>query len=183
MIFTSLPSAGSPLGSSLFQLDAEVAAVDLGLDVEREPLDGSGSSGIRRRADDRPRDRDGLGHAAKRELAVDRDVVAVALDRLRGEAQLGEPLGVEEVGRLEVADELRLVEADARDLGAALELAVDQLRVELLEVAADRARAAVVDREADGRVNRIEAPGAGRNARVVCSAVVLIALPWFVVYT
>ena len=110
VIFTSLPSAGPPPGSSLFQSmpnSRRSTVVSMSNAIRwicRRP-------GIRRRADDRPRDRDGLRHAAKRELAVDRDLVAVALDRLRGEAELRELLGVEEVGRLEVADELRLVEA------------------------------------------------------------------------
>ena len=142
MIVTSLLSAGSPLGRSMFQsMPKSLRSTVVSMSNASRWI---AVAGIRRRADDRPGDRDGLRDAAERELAVDRDLVAIALDRLRGEAQLGEPLGVEEVGRLEVPDELRVVERDARDLGGALELAVDQLGVELLEAAAERARAAVL---------------------------------------
>ena len=59
----------------------------------------------------------GFGDALQRDLAVDADRVAVEGDPLGGEAQLGVPLSVEEVGRLQVRCEVLVLDVDARDLG------------------------------------------------------------------
>src|SRR5688572_28705350 len=58
-------------------VDAVVAPVDGGLEIETEPL---GAVAVRDRPGDRARDLDGAGDAAKGEVALDRDVVSVALD-------------------------------------------------------------------------------------------------------
>ena len=90
------------------------------------------------------------------------------LTSLRGEADLREPLGVEEVGRLEVAGEVLVLDVHARDLGRALEadrvLADDEGGVDLAEAALERP-AEVLDLEADSGVHRVELPGAGRSDR------------------
>ena len=63
--------------------------------------------------------------------------LALARDRARDEAEHRELLGVEEVGRLQVAGEILVVHDDARDLRRALEPAVGELRVEVGEGAAE----------------------------------------------
>ena len=68
-----------------------------------------------------PRDVGGVGDALDREVALDLDRLAVEADVLGGEADLRVALGVEEVGRLQVAGEVLVLDVDARDLGRALE--------------------------------------------------------------
>ena len=78
------------------------------------------------------------------------------------------PLGVEEVGRLQVRGEVLVPDVDAGDLGAAYErgaLAVDaQLGADLVELALEGA-GEVGDLEVDPRMDGVEAPGTGRGYR------------------
>ncbi len=67
--------------------------------------------------------------------------------------------------------EVGIVDPDARDFRGAFEAAVDELRVDLVEGAAERAGAAVLDVEADIGVNGIQTPRACRNVdRLLCRA-------------
>src|SRR3954471_21167729 len=137
--------------------DAELVAVDLRLELQAEAL---AAERIRERVRDDAGDLDGLGVALDRDLAVDRQLVAVAADVLRLEGQLRMALGVEEVGRLQMGLEVRVLDLDARDLRGALQGAVDHGRVEVRERAGERARH-VVDGKADVRVDLVDGPGAG----------------------
>src|SRR5215212_6370107 len=86
-------------GQRVVPVDAELRAVDLGLELQAEAR---AAERIVERIGHDAEDLDGLGVALDRDLTVDLQLVAVALDRLRGERQLRVALGVEEVGRLEV---------------------------------------------------------------------------------
>src|SRR5207248_3318355 len=76
------------------------------------------------------------------------------------------PLGVEEVGRLQMGGEVLVPDVDAGDLRRALErraLGVDgQLRSDLVELALERP-CEVGNLEVDPRMNGVEAPGTGRG--------------------
>jgi hypothetical protein len=54
--------------------------------------------------------------ALDRDLAVDRDSIAVAVDRLGREGQFGVGLGVEEVRALQVRGEVVVLDLNGRDL-------------------------------------------------------------------
>src|SRR5205814_7676697 len=71
---------------------------------------------------------------------------------------LGMPLGVEEVRRLEMAGELLVLHVDARDARRALEGRALERGVEVAEAAAEDADAGVLDLERDVRVNGICGP-------------------------
>ena len=112
---------GSPFGSGLFQLTPNLSRsiVASSFRPKRVPPYGSAIGSVMVAGD-----LDGLGVALDRDLAVDRQLVAVALDRPRLERQLRVALGVEEVGRLEVRLEVRVLDLDRRDLRGALQDAV-----------------------------------------------------------
>src|SRR5262249_15025675 len=89
-----------------------VVAVDLGLQVESEPLvlvRSDGRAGELALGDDR------LGDALDGQLSVDRELVALAGDRGRLEADLRGPVPVEELGGEEVGLEVLLLHLDALD--------------------------------------------------------------------
>ena len=79
MIVTSLASAGSPLGSGLFQLRPNLvrSTVVSSWRPKRSPPYGSGAGSC-----DVAVDLDGLGVALERQLTGDREVVARAADVL-----------------------------------------------------------------------------------------------------
>src|SRR6185503_8179049 len=110
-------------------------AGDRRLDVESDPLP---PESVGQRAGDRARDLDGMCDPANRQVALNRDLVSVALDRLRDEAELGVLLCVEEFGALEVPGEVRVVDSNAGDLRDTLEATVDERCVELVERAPER---------------------------------------------
>src|SRR5207248_2820532 len=123
--------------------------------------------GIGHRRGHRPGHRDRLGDALDRQLAVDRDLaVAVETDVLGCEAELGVPLCVEEVRRLEMGREVLVPHVDARDLRGPLErraLGVDgQLRPDLVEFALE-GPGEVGNLEVDPRMNGVEVPGTRRG--------------------
>ena len=127
MIVTSLARAGSPLGSGLFQLHAELVAGDDGLELQAEAL---ATILVGHRIGDRARDLDGLGVALDRDLAVDPELVAVALDRVGLEGQLGMALGVEELRALQMGLEVRVLDLDRCDLGGSPQRAIGDAGVE-----------------------------------------------------
>src|SRR3954451_9181568 len=87
--------------------DAELRAVDLGLELQTQA--GAAERIVERLRED-TLDLDGLGVALDRDLAVDLDLVTVDVDRLRREGQLRVALGVEEVRRLQVLLEVRVLD-------------------------------------------------------------------------
>src|SRR5439155_4710860 len=145
-------------------VEPELAPVDGRAQAEADPLV---AVGIGDRRTHGPGDRDRLRDALDRQLAGDREpAVAVEADLLGGEAELRVPLGVEEVGRLQVGGEVLVPDIDARDPGAALErgaLALDrELGSDLVELALEPP-GQVGNLEVDPRVNGVEAPGSGRG--------------------
>src|SRR3954447_18855756 len=138
--------------------DAELRAVDLRLGLEAEAR---AAVRVVDRVGDDAGDLDGLGVALDRDLAVDRDLVAVTLDRLRLERQLRIALGVEEVRALKVRLEVRVLDLNARDLRRSLEHAVGDGRIEVGE-GAGKGAGHVVDSERDVGVDLVDGPGAGR---------------------
>src|SRR4051812_31013461 len=137
--------------------DAELRAVNLGLELQAEA---GAAERIVESVDDRADDLDRLAVTLDRDLAVDLQVVAIAIDRLRLEGQLGAALGVEEVGRLEVLFEVLVLDLDRRDLRGALEDTVGHRRIEVRERAGESA-GHVVDRKADVGVNLVRRPSSG----------------------
>src|SRR4051794_3287773 len=135
---------------------AELGAVDLRLSLEAEA--GAAERIVERVGDDAG-DLDGLGVALDRDLAVDLELVAVAGDRLRLEAELGAALGVEEVGTLEVSLEVLVLDLDRGDLRGARQDTIADLRVEVVE-RAGKGAGHVVDGKADVRVDLVDGPGA-----------------------
>src|SRR4051794_29518821 len=103
--------------------DPELVAVDLGLELQAEA--GPAERVVECIGYDAG-DLDGLGVALDRDLAIDRHLVAVAVDRLRLEGQLWVLLGVEEVRALEVCLEVLVLDLDARDLRGPPDDAVDR---------------------------------------------------------
>ena len=82
-----------------------------------------------------------LGHALDGELGVRDEGVAVTPDVARLEAKLREALDVEEVGRLEVAVQVLVLDDDAGRLDDAFELrllAAGESGLEVAELAAER---------------------------------------------
>src|SRR4051812_28965677 len=136
---------------------AELGAVDLRLSLEAEA--GAAKRIVERVGDDAG-DLDGLGVALDRDLAVDLELVAVALDALGLEAELRVALGIEEVRRLQMALEVRVLDLHAGDLRGALQDTVGRRSVEVGERAGERP-GHVVDRKADVRVDLVDGPGAG----------------------
>src|SRR3954454_13553306 len=134
--------------------DAELRTVDLRLSLQAE-------AGAAVRVVDRVRDDagdlDGLGVALDRDLAVDRDLVAVTVDRLRSERQLRVALGVEEVRALEVRLEVRVLDLNACDLRGALQDTVADLCVEVGK-GAGKGAGHVVDGERDIGVDLVDGP-------------------------
>src|SRR5204863_5385498 len=144
--------------------DTEVGAVDGRGQVQADPI-------VPPRISDRgghgAGHGDRLGDALDRQLAADGDVaVAVEADLGRAEAQLGVPLGVEEVRRLEMRRQVLVLDVHAGDLGRPLErgaLVLDgQPGADLVELALEGA-GQVRNLEADARVNGVETPSAGRG--------------------
>src|SRR5207253_1063314 len=125
------------------------------------------SVGIGDRRGHRPGHCDRLGDALDRQLAVDGDLsVAVETNVLGRETELRVPLGVEEVGRLEMGREVLVPHVHARNLRGALErraLAFDgQLGSDLVELPLERP-GEVGNLEVDPRMNGVEVPGTGRG--------------------
>src|SRR6266704_3602359 len=145
-------------------VDPEVRAVDLRGQVEADAL---GPVRIGHRRGHRPGDCDRLGDALDRQLAIDRDLaVAVEADVLGRKAELRMPLGVEEVGRLEMSREVLVLDVHTRDLRRALErrsLGFDgQLGSDLVELPLERP-GEVPNLEVDPRMHRVEVPRTGRG--------------------
>src|SRR5579859_168195 len=162
-----------PVGELHLPVDAERAAVDGRLEVERHPL---GPGRMRERVADRAFELDGNGHALQSQLAADRDVLARAADLGRLEPEERSPLGVKEVRREEVRGQVLVQHVDAVRAGLADEgcgsvLGDVELGLERRERAAeDPAR--VADLEADVGVDRILAPGTGREGLLcLCQSV------------
>ena len=91
---------------------------------------------------------------------------------------VGEALGVEEVGRLQVRGEVLVLHVHACDLRAALDTGAGVSGVELnLHVAELTAECAgeVVDLEADSRMDWIEVPGTRRKLGLTRNHVVLLS--------
>ena len=72
-------------------------------------------------------------------------------------------LGVEEVGRLEMAVQLLVLHVDARDLRRALEVRALERGGEVGEAAAERVHARVDDLERDVGMDGVCGPRAGRG--------------------
>ena len=89
-----------PVSSAAFQVRSQSLRLMRGAALE---ADAEVAEGVAGRAGGLEDDRDGLGDALDGQVAGDRPVVAVALDLGRGEGDLRVVLGVEEVGRDEVA--------------------------------------------------------------------------------
>src|SRR2546421_2521049 len=141
-------------------VDPEVRAVDLRGQVEADAL---GPVRIGHRRGHLPGHCDRLGDALDRQLAVDRDLaVAVEANVLSCEAELRVPLGVEEVGRLQMGREVLVPHVHTRDLRRALErraLSFDgQLGSDLVELPLERP-GEVANLEVDSRMNGVEIPG------------------------
>jgi hypothetical protein len=118
--------------------------------------------GVRGRIADVARDLDRLGVSLQRQLARDGHIVARAADLARLEAQLRKALGVEELRALQVSCEVGILYLDAADPGGAAQDAVAEACVEVGEGALEGSRH-VGDGKADGGVNGVGAPGAGRQ--------------------
>jgi len=157
VIVTTLERAGSPLGSGLFQLMPNVSRSTTVWSVspKRSPPLGVGD-----RIRDLPGDLRGLGVALDRDLAVDRDAIAVAVDRLGREGQFGVGLGVEEVRSLQVRGEVLVLDLNGGDLRGAVQHAVGDGGVEVAERSVEGARH-VVDGEPDARMDLVDLPCAG----------------------
>ena len=97
--------------------------VDDGLEGEADLLAGGAGDG----AGDRAGQRDGLLRAAELQLALDDELVAVAADVGGRERDAREALGVEEVGREQVALEVLVLDGDAGDVGRAAQRAVGEV--------------------------------------------------------
>src|SRR5204862_4182444 len=124
--------------------------VDLGLELEAQPLAAERIG--RRRWRDRAVEGDRPRVALDREVARPRNGVVVVTDELRrAERDLGEALRVEEVGRLEMAVQLLVLDVDRRDLRAAVERVARQRGAEVAEAAAERVHTRVPDLERDVR--------------------------------
>ena len=83
------------VGERVVPVDAERRAVDTRVELEPDPL---AAIGVGQRRGDGAGDIGGLSDALEREVTLDLDRLAVEADVLRGEADLREPLGVEEIG-------------------------------------------------------------------------------------
>ena len=147
----------------------ELRAVDGGLQLQS---DAGRAEVVDRRADDRALQNGRLGDALDRDLAVDLDRVAVALERA-GEADDGMTLGVEELGGEQVRLEVLLLGLNALDAGRAGELAVGERGVEVGDLAAER-RDRIGNLEGDAGVDGVRLRSAGRDFRLRLSMVVLI---------
>ena len=130
---------------------------------------------VDRRADDRALQDGRPGDALERDLAVDLDCVAVALERA-GEPDDRVALGVEELGGEQVRLEVLLLDLDALDACRTDELAVGERGVEVGDPAAE-GRDRVGDLEGDAGVDGVRLERAGRNLRLRLGVVVLIAVP------
>src|SRR5262249_26858748 len=104
-----------------------------------------------------------LCDALDRQLAYEAAVAGCAA----GERDLRVPLGIEEVGRLEVGLQVLVLDLDARDLRLAGELAVLEGRLAVRQLAGEGGDAEVLDGEADARVDGIGLPRAGRNCSLL----------------
>src|SRR5207248_5703485 len=108
---------------------------------------------------------DGLGDALDRDRAGGLDPAVLAAGELVGlEGDLGEPLRVEEVGRLEVAGQVLVGDGHARDACGAAQrglLAADEGGVVVGEAAAEARDAGMDHLEGDGRMGGIGDPGTG----------------------
>src|SRR5947209_10799414 len=146
-------------------VEAELSAVDNRL--EREAKLGDVAEGYRRPGD-LAASLHCAGVALDRQLAVHDHLIALAPQRGRAEADLRVALDVEEIGRAEMALEVRVLDHDRAGVHGADELGGPRIDgqggVELLEPAAERGYAHVLDGEAGRRVSGIEVPGPDRKA-------------------
>ena len=158
---TSLESAGSPFGSGMFQFMSNfvrsTVVCELQADAGRPKWSTAGPT-IVPLQDGRLRD------ALDRDLAVDLDRVAVALERA-GEADDRVALGVEELGGEQVRLEVLVLGLDALDARRTGELAVGERGVEVGDLAAE-GRDRVGDLEGDAGVDGVRLERAGRNLRL-----------------
>src|SRR5690242_17792969 len=88
-----------------------------------------------------------LGVSLDGDVTLDRQLASAALDRSRYERELGVALGVEEVRRLEVCFEVRILDLDGCDLCRSPEYAVGDAHVEVRERTGEGA-CHVLDRKA-----------------------------------
>ena len=166
MSFTSFAEVVAAALVRRVPADAVLRAVDARLESEAEPLAAERIGG--RRLGDRAAELDRLGDALDRQLAASprRGRRRARSSSVARKAISGIACRVEEVGRLEVAVQLLVLDVDARDLRAALErrpLAAREGRLEVGEAAAERVHARVADLERDVRVDGIRGPRAGRG--------------------
>ena len=139
---TSSASAGSPVGSGVFQLTPNSVRSTVVDSTKPDALVPVGSVS-RMRAPCRSRS---TGFVTPLIVISPRtvDVVAVEVDLVGREAELRVALGVEEVRRLQVRGEVLVLDVDARDLGRALSVAplvADvERRLDLAELALEGAR-------------------------------------------
>src|SRR3954462_4255430 len=144
-------------------VDAELVAVDLRLGGE---AGARAAVGVRAEAVELEVQDDGPRDALDGQLALDGPVGAVGLHRGGPEDHGRVVLDVEEVSRADVRVTLLLTGVDGAELDAGLDRGVgrvlggDDLALEVAEVAADLADHHVADGEADGRVRRVDLPGA-----------------------
>src|SRR5215204_4396092 len=139
----------------------ELGAVDDGLEVE---VAAGVAERVGVRGDPGAGGGDGAGDALDRQLALDLGGAVLAqLDVLRGEGHVGVVGGVEELAAQDVGAELLgRADRDRLDLRSALETAVDELGVDLVERALEERDALVADGEAEARVDGIGGVGAGQ---------------------
>src|SRR5213079_1077824 len=128
--------------------------------IEADPLV---AKGIGDRRGHGSGDGDRLRDALDRQLTRRRDLAFAVKADVRGrEDELRVPLGVEEVGRLEVRGEALVPDVHARNLCVARKraaVAVDgQLAADVVELALERP-GEIGDLEVDARMNGVEAPG------------------------
>src|SRR3954453_13376528 len=140
-------------------VEAELGPVHRGLQLETEALAAVRIGG---RVCDAALDLDGLGVALEGQLAGNREVVARPAGVSRGEAEAREPLCVEELGALKMRLQVRVLDLNAGHLGRPADDTVRQAGVEVRKRALEGARH-VRDREADRRVDLVDAPGSGRE--------------------
>src|SRR5581483_1960192 len=122
--------------------------------------------GVGSRADDRAGQRRGLRDPLDRDLALEANLVPGDLGLLGREADLGMPLGVEELGREKVCVQVLVLDLQGRDARGARQAAVLEGGVEIGDGAAERADAHVLHLERDRGVDAIctVRPGRKRGA-------------------
>src|SRR5829696_2946126 len=138
---------------------AELRPVDRRLELHAEALT---AEGICDRIADGAAELHRLRMPLQRELAVDRHLVARALDLVRAKRQRRMALGVEELGALQVRLEVRVLHLHARDVSRALERPVAKLGREGRKGSLE-GPGHVLHAEPDLGVHGVRGPGSDRN--------------------